>query len=138
MSLFKSKFNTLLEQDEEEIKPPVEPTEGSPLQGEIDPETKPEDYGANVSPEQDIASIKQQSLESQKQELQGWIQKIDDFIEFINGVNDSSLQSKLHNAGCDTMFEKIASSETKKVARVAVDLSALCEALRGYLIIGDE
>lgn len=138
MSLFKNKFKTLLEQDEEEIKPPVEPTEGSPLEGEVDPGTSPEDFGAAVNPEEDISAIKQQSLDSQKQELQGWIQKIEEFVEFINGVNENSLQSKLHNCPCDTMFEKIASSETKKIARVAVDLSALGEALKGYLIVGDE
>jgi hypothetical protein len=138
MSLFKNKFKTLLEQDEEEIKPPVEPVEGSPLEGEVEPGTKPEDFGANVQPEEDIAAIKQQSLSSQKTELQSWIQKIEEFVEFINGVNDNSLQSKLHNCPCDTMFEKIASSETKKIARVAVDLSALSEALKGYLIVGDE
>lgn len=138
MSLFKNKFKALLEQDQEEIKPPVEPSEGSPLQGEIDPGTKPEDFGATVKPDEDIATIKQQSLETQKQELQGWIQKIEEFVEFINGVNENSLQSKLHNCPCDTMYEKIASSETKKIARVAVDLSALSEALKGYLIVGDE
>lgn len=138
MSLFKNKFKTLLEQDEEEIKPPVEPAEGSALEGEVDPGTSPEDFGAAVNPEEDISAIKQQSLETQKQELQGWIQKIEEFVEFINGVNENSLQSKLHNCPCDTMFEKIASSETKKIARVAVDLSALGEALKGYLIVGDE
>lgn len=138
MSLFKNKFKALLEQDEQEIKPPVEPAEGSPLDGELDPQTAPEDFGAAVSPEEDISAIKQQSLQSQKQELQGWIQKLEEFVEFINGVNDASLQSKLHNAPCDSMFEKISSSETKKIARVAVDLSALCEALKGYLIVGDD
>lgn len=137
MSLFKNKFKALLEQDEQEIKPPVEPADGSPLDGELDPQTTPEDFGAAVNPEEDISTIKQQSLESQKQQLQGWIQKVEEFVEFINGVNDSSLQSMLHNCPCDTMFEKIASSETKKIARVAVDLSALSEALKGYLIVGD-
>jgi hypothetical protein len=138
MSLFKNKFKTLLEQDEEEIKPPVEPADSSALEGEVDPGTSPEDFGANVQPEEDIAAIKQQSLASQKTELQSWIQRIEEFVEFINGVNDNSLQSKLHNCPCDTMFERIASSETKKIARVAVDLSALSEALKGYLIVGDE
>lgn len=139
MSLFKNTFNVILEQDEEDIKPPQEtPEDQSPIADEIDPGTTPEDFGAAVKPEEDIAAIKQQSLDAQKQELQSWIQKIEEFVEFINGVNDSSMQSKLHNAPCDSMYEKIASSETKKVARVAVDLSALSEALKGYLIVGDE
>jgi hypothetical protein len=140
MSLFKNTFNVILEQDNEEIVPPEDAqVEGeSPISDEIDPETSPEDFGAAVKPEEDIAAIKQQSLQAQKQELQSWIQKIEEFVEFINGVNDNSMQSKLHNAPCDSMYEKIASSETKKVARVAVDLSALSEALKGYLIVGNE
>ncbi len=136
--MFKNRFSVFLEQDEDKDIQPPEDTGDEVLSSEIDPETAPQDYGANVEPGKDIESIKQRSLESQKQELTTWINKIDEFVEFINGVNDTSVQSKLHNAGCDSMFEKIASSEHKKVARVAVDLSALAEALRGYLIAGDQ
>jgi hypothetical protein len=139
MSLFKNQFKHLLEQDEEEIKPPQDVEGGeSPMAGEIDPDTAPEDFGASVSAEEDIESIKQQSLASQKQELQTWISQIESFIDFLNGVNSDSVQAKLHNAGCDTMYEKIASSETKRIARVAVDLSALGESLKGYLIAGGQ
>jgi hypothetical protein len=139
MSLFKNKFAYLLEKDEEEIAPPQEVPAGSnPLDGELDQGVSPEDLGAGVDPEQDIASIKQQSLESQKAELTTWVQKIEEFVEFLNGVNDSSVSAKLHAASCDTMFDKIASSEHKKVSRVAVDLSALAEAFKGYLIAGDQ
>jgi len=139
MSLFKNRFNILLEQDEEEIKPPTD-TEGgeSPLDGEVDPGTTPEDFGASVKPGEDIESLRQQSLDSQKQELTNWIQKIEEFIEFMNGVNSESIQTKLHDAGCDSMFEKIASSEHKRVARVAVELSALAESFKGFLIAGDQ
>lgn len=140
MSLFKNRFKYLLEQDEDEIRPPqdVATDETSPLEGELEPGVEPGDLGADVDPQEDIASIKQKSLDTQKQELQSWIQKLEEFIDFLNGVNDGSIQTKLHAAGCDTMFEKIASSETKRVARVAVDLSALVEAFKGYLIAGDQ
>lgn len=140
MSLFKNRFKYLLEQDEDEIKPPQDAgaDEVSPLEGELEPGVVPNDLGADVDPQEDIASIRQKSLETQKQELQGWIQKLEEFVEYLNGVNDNSIQAKLHAAGCDTMFEKIASSETKRVARVAVDLSALVEAFKGYLIAGDQ
>lgn len=139
MSLFKNKFSILLEQDEEDVRPPEDAPEGeSPLQGELEPGVNPEDLGAGVEPGEDIESLKKQSLDTQKNELTSWIEKIENFIEFLNGVNGNSIQAKLHNAGCDTMFEKIASSEHKRVARVAVDLSALAEAFKGYLIAGDQ
>jgi hypothetical protein len=139
MSLFKSRFNVLLEQDEE-ITPP-EDTGGAenqnPLQGELQQGTNPEDFGASVKPGDDIASAKQASLDSQKQELTSWIQKVEEFVEYINGVNGDSIQAKLHDASCDTLFEKIASSEHRRLARVAVELSALAEAFKGYLIAGE-
>jgi hypothetical protein len=138
MSLFKNKFKVLLEQDNE-IKPPKDSPEGeSPLEGELDPGVAPEDMGAGIKPGEDIESLKKQSLDTQKTELTGWIQKIEEFIEFLNGVNGNSIQAKLHDCGCDTMFEKIASAEHKRVARVAVELSALAEAFKGYLIAGDQ
>lgn len=136
MSLFKNKFVTLLEQEEEEIKPPVD-TEQNPLEGEVDPAVSPEQFGASVKPGEDIESLKQSSLESQKSELQQWVTKIEEFIEFLNGVNGESIQAKLHDSGCDTLFEKIASSEHKRLARVAVELSALAESFKGYLIAGE-
>lgn len=136
MSLFKNKFVTLLEQEEEEIAPPVD-TEQSPLEGEVDPEVSPEQFGASVKPGDDIESLKQSSLENQKAELQTWVTKIEEFIEYLNGVNGESIQAKLHDAGCDSLFEKIASSEHKRLARVAVELSALAESFKGYLIAGE-
>lgn len=139
MSLFKNKFKYLLEQDEEEVKPPQDAPEGqSPLEGELDPGVAPEDMGAGIKPGEDIETLKKQSLDNQKNALTEWITKIEDFIEFLNGVNGESVQAKLHDAPCDTMFEKIASSEHKRVARVAVELSALAEAFKGFLIAGDQ
>jgi hypothetical protein len=139
MSLFKNKFKVLLERDEEDIKPPEDAPEGeSPLEGELEPGVNPEDLGAGVKPGEDIESLKKQSLDSQKNELTTWIEQIENFIEFLNGVNGTSVQAKLHDSGCDTMFEKIASAEHKRVARVAVELSALAEAFKGYLIAGDQ
>ena len=136
MSLFKNRFNVLLEQDDEEIKPPVD-AEQDALQDEVEPGVEPEQFGANVQPGEDIEGLKQASLASQKEDLKTWIQQIEEFIEYLNGVNGDSIQAKLHNTSCDTLFEKIASSEHKRLARVAVELSALAEAFKGYLIAGD-
>jgi hypothetical protein len=137
MSLFKNKFKYLLEQ-EEEIAPPDDQAAAEALQGEMEPGTEPQDFGASVEPGEDIAAAREQSLVNQKEELKSWISKIEEFVEYINGVNDASIKTKLHSASCDTMFEKIASSETKRVSSVAVDLSALAESLKGYLIAGDQ
>ena len=66
--------------------------------------------------------------------LKEWISMIDDFIDYLNAPNPNSIQSKLHAAGCDTMYDDIARSEKKKIARLAAELSSLSESLKGYLI----
>jgi hypothetical protein len=139
MSLFKNVFTTLLEQEDEEIVPPQEAQEGevNPLEGEIEPETDPAQFGASVDPGQDIESIKQQSMESQKTELESWIAKMEEFKKFINDPNSDSIQVKLQNSSCDSLFEKIASSEHKRLSRVAMELSGIIEAFRGYQNAGE-
>lgn len=137
MSLFTKRFNTLLEADANAKEEEVAPTPAEALEAELEPGTDPAALGATPVP-QDIEAAKESSLNVQKQELTQWISRIEEFIDFLNGVNEGSIQSKLHNAGCDSMFEKIASSETKRVARVAVELSALAESFKGFLIAGND
>ena len=47
-----------------------------------------------------------------------------------------SLRSKYNPL--NTLFERISTSEKKRIARVAMELSSLNESLKGYLISGDE
>jgi uncharacterized membrane protein YukC len=65
--------------------------------------------------------------------LNEWINKIDEFIVFLNDTHSDSMQIQLHSAPCDTMFENIARSEKKKIARLAADLGGLSQSLKGYL-----
>ena len=101
----------------------------------LDKGTSVNDYDVQA-PTLSTQDVLKQSYEMQAGELQGWIGKIDEFVQYINGDTDASIQSKLHNATCDTMFEKIASSESKKISRVASELSALVQSFKGYLISG--
>lgn len=74
----------------------------------------------------------------QQQKLGDWIAKIDEFIEFLNSPNETSIQTQLHAARCDTIFEDIARSEKKKIARLAAELSSLSESFKGYLISSND
>jgi hypothetical protein len=47
------------------------------------------------------------------------------------------MQAQLNNADCDTLFNDVGRSETKKISRIAQDLSALVESLKGYLLSSD-
>lgn len=134
---YKKLFFTLLEQDEAEAVASEEEAGKKALEAEIEPTTNPDDLGAQNVPV-DIAAAKSQNLIQQKQLLKTWVDEIEKFVVYINGEEGGSIQKTLAGASCDSLFEKVASSEHKRIARVAVELSALAEALRGYLITGDE
>lgn len=142
MSLFKSRFITLLEQ---EAKAPEEevPTPEEALKAELDPGTDPAALGASPVPPpvagaDHIETAKQEAFVNQKAELEQWKTKIQEFVDFLNSPGPDSVQTKLHDAVCDSMFEKIASSEHKRIARIAVELSGLVQSLNGFLIAGND
>ncbi len=132
MDLFKRAFNTILEQDTD-VKldePSVEPkTDKEAMASKLDT-AKPEDFDVNAPTITDTQKVRQEQLS----QLQIWIKKIDEFIEYLNGTNGESIQSKLHSATCESLFEDIARSEKKKIARLAAELSSLSESMKGYLI----
>jgi hypothetical protein len=132
MDLFKRAFNTILEQDVDDKldTPSVEPkTDKEAMASKLDT-AKPEDFDVNAPTITDTQKVRQEQLS----QLQVWIKKIDEFIEYLNGTNGESIQSKLHSATCETLFEDIARSEKKKIARLAAELSSLSESMKGYLI----
>lgn len=138
MGIYEKYFNTLLEQDDIAPDPSEEITpdnEASAMKAELDAGTAPSSFDSEAG---QVEVIRKESLAKQKKILAGWVAEIERFVQYVNGVNDSSVQGQLHNAGCDTLFEKIASSEHRRISRIAVELSGLAEALKGYLIAGDQ
>lgn len=127
MSLFQTKFVRLLEQDED--------TDQQAMAAELDKGSTPQDFDVPAAPQVDQARASHNA--AQKQTLNGWIQKIAEFVDFLNGTTDQSVQAQLAASSCDTMFEKVATSEKKRIARVAMELSSLNESLKGYLISND-
>lgn len=65
--------------------------------------------------------------------LQEWITKISEFCKFLNEPGTGSIQSILNDAIPETLMDQIKSSETKRIARVASELGALNEMLKGYM-----
>jgi hypothetical protein len=134
MNLFAKRFTHLLEADKTEQDLPTEP---EAMASELEPGTNPAALDANAPP-QGVDQVRGAHNAAQKKTLAGWIQEVEKFINFINGVDSSSVQSQLAAAGCDTLFEKISNSEKKRLARVAMELSSLNESLKGYLISGED
>ena len=96
----------------------------------LEPETSPEDFDveAPAGGEGAIGAQSKQMFD----ELSGWVSEMDRFSEYLNGTSDS-IQTSLNAAEPDTIFDSISNSETKKIARVAMEISSLSEILKGYL-----
>tara|TARA_A100001515_G_C4519889_1_gene193082 strand:+ start:201 stop:611 length:411 start_codon:yes stop_codon:yes gene_type:complete len=125
MSLYSKKFNrALLEQDDVED---VELTDKEAMVDTLEPETDPADFDVET-PDAPVANGQREMYD----ELNSWISEMDKFSDYLNGT-DSSIQTKLNGAEDDTLFDSISNAETKKIARVAMEISSLSEILKGYL-----
>lgn len=141
MAIFNKYFaNILTEQDKPAA---VEPDLTTPetagadadrasMQSELDKDTQPHEFDVQAVTREQMAARKTNA--AQAIELQTWVKNIDKFLEYLNSPDVNSVQTQLHMAPCDSLFEKVAKSETKKIARVCVELSGLSERLKAYLI----
>lgn len=127
MSLYQNRFKKFLsEQDDEN----VELTDQEAMASTLDDGTAPEDFDvdAPASGEGAIGAQSKQMFEK----LNSWIEEMDRFSAYLNGTTDS-IQTSLNAAEPDTIFDSISNAETKKIARVAMEISSLSEILKGYL-----
>ena len=125
MSLYQKRFSKFLrEQDDEN----TELTDQEAMATTLDPDTSVDDFDVDVPEDSPVSSQSKEMFE----ELNSWIQKMDEFSDYLNGTNDS-IQTSLNAAEPDTIFDSISNAETKKIARVAMEISSLSEILKGYL-----
>lgn len=122
MSTYLKRFNKILEQDEEL-------SDAQALDAELQDVTADE-LGADAPA--DVTSSINDQQRKMYDELNSWIQKMDGFSNYLNGTSDS-IQTSLNSAEPDTIFDSISNAETKKIARVAMEVSSLSEILKGYL-----
>lgn len=94
----------------------------------LDGDTKPEDFDVASNPKH---SISKQNLEIAKQ----WVDKIEKFKRFINGLDPTSLAVQLNKMDRDgSVFRGIVKQESKRLIRVAEGLGGFNEILKSYII----
>lgn len=125
-SKYYSRFTKVLKEQDEDI----ELTDAEAMGNELD-EITPADLGADV-PEGSTESPMSDQQAQMFEELKVWIVKMDEFATYLNGTEDS-IQTSLNSAEDATIFDSISNAETKKIARVAMEVSSLSEILKGYL-----
>lgn len=131
---YERRFKTILEQNEQiaNVNSPEMTDDQLAMQNTLDDGSEVSDF--------DIENVNQlqQDLQNQKATqmvsvLKQWIDRISEFKEFMNGTGPNSISSTLAKSVPDTLFDKIKTSESKKIARVAADLSSFEEILKGHL-----
>jgi hypothetical protein len=110
---------------------------GPELDPEMTPDTGTIDAIDDVQPSP-VGDVKKAEASRMKDDIKGWIGRVEEFTTFLNGLDENSLQSQLNNADCDTLFANVSRSETKKISRIAQDLSGLVESLKGHLLSSEE
>lgn len=126
---YSKRFYKVIKEQDEDLD--TEITDSEAMDSELSDITS-DDLGADVP--EDIGT--ETAISSQQKqmydELNGWIQKMDEFSNYLNGT-ENSIQTSLNSAEPDTIFDSISNAETKKIARVAMEVSSLSEIMKGYL-----
>jgi len=99
----------------------------------LDKGTTPQDFDVDAGAAADHMEAVTKMQAQMVSTLQSWITKLEDIADFLNSTGPESIQSKLKNCVADTLFDKIRVAETKKIARVSMEITSLNEMLKGYL-----
>ena len=137
MNMFGKKFLNLLSEAPQdlntELTPPADDTaENAALSQELEPQTNPADLGAPDNPE---IALRKQQTERTIQTIGTWIDEVSNFIDYLNGTDTGSINHTLNAADCDSLLTDIQRIESKKISRLAQDLSSLEESLKQYLLL---
>ena len=127
-STYYKRFNKVLKEQDEDLD--VELTDTEAADQQLD-DISSDELGADV-PEGSVDTSMSNQQKQMYDELNGWISRMDEFAEYLNGTGDS-IQTSLNSAESDTIFDSISNAETKKIARVAMEVMSLSEILKGYL-----
>lgn len=132
-NLFGKSFIHVLKEAPADELDPATATDAEAMQSTLDPSTNPNDFSVDQQAAHDHTIAISKMQQKMIAELQTWVNKLEEFGDFLNGTGDNSMQSKLKNALPDTIFEKIRTAEAKKIARVAMEVAALNEMMKSYL-----
>ena len=141
MTGFEKKFfNVLLEDDR------MERAERKAFEASLDRDTDAGEFDVDVAPESkpntddaamDAARAGAEYAVKMRQQLEEWIDRMDEFKELLNSQEPNSIQSVLAGAEADTIFDRIKHAEQRKIARVAIEVASLLESFKGYLAQAD-
>jgi hypothetical protein len=138
MSLFAKNFMTVLREADDTAE-----LERKAMISTLDDGTNPDDFDVDVDPPSvngSVDKVSRQAAEAMSQknqqmidELQGWIDDIENFLARLNSEDPNSIQSRLAAAEPDTVMDKMKQSQQTKISRVASDLASLHQNFLGFM-----
>ena len=138
MNMFQKKlFRLVKEAPELEPDPtiPVPDDEESEIAAASDHLDSGTDIGNFSAPDNPEIALKKQQSEKTINVLNTWISEVENFIDYLNGTDEGSINFTINSADCDSILTDIQRSESKKISRLAQDLSSLGESLKQYLLL---
>jgi hypothetical protein len=133
MNSFRNRFLGLLNEAPEDTI--VAPETGAEQAAVADTMDQPEAAEQLTIPDNPEIALKQQQTQRTIQTLTTWIGEVENFIDYLNGTDEGSINFALNSADCDSLMTDIQRSESKKISRLAQDLSSLGESLKQYLLL---
>ena len=132
-NLFQKAFVNVLHEAPEDIAQNPDTTDADAMASTLDKGTDPTEFNVDANAAADHMQATSKMQANMVASLQSWIGKLEEMANYLNGTGPESVQSKLKNCVPDTLFDKIRVAETKKIARVSMELTSLNEMLKGYL-----
>ena len=134
MNLFQKKFFSIVNEQPElpAVEPDVAAEEEQAVADTMDDPAQATELTIPDNPE---IALKRQQSERTITTLTTWINEVENFIDYLNGTEEGSVNAQLNAADCDSILTDIQRSESKKISRLAQDLSSLGESLKQYLLL---
>jgi len=133
MTKFERRFFKNLHEQNDEREAFEAELEDNTDPGEFDVDVEVDETVVDEDPSVKAAQAVNDRNEAMKEELRSWIDKMEEFLDYLNGEEPNSIQQKLANAEPDTIFDRMKASEQRKLARVATELAGVTESFKGYL-----
>ena len=146
MSIFSKRFNKCLLKEAEggvgmapsPVPPAADNGDTEAFAATLDPETDPETFNDIDGVKGDLQNMQEVEESDQVSVIMSWIKEMEKITKWLNGLEPDSIQSQLKDSPCDTLLDSISKSETRKITRIAQEISALQQALQGHIQQGDK
>lgn len=98
----------------------------------VDPNAARQEQDANSAMQ--IQDKIAQKIAQDNDILTGWVDKLETFLKFVNDPStDGSIRSVIDGSIEGSVFQKIKTSENRRITRVATEVAGFCEAIKSYI-----